>query len=105
MTINELRKNKMAIVATQETRWTKSTPQAFASNKYNIFTSSLTNKHEFVTAFFVDSKVNHLVINFTPINERLFILGIKGRFCNYSLIHIHAPTNDSEEEAKDQFYE
>jgi hypothetical protein len=24
---------------------------------------------------------------------------------NYSLINIHAPTNDSEEEAKDQFYE
>jgi hypothetical protein len=27
------------------------------------------------------------------------------RFFNYSLINIHAPTNDSEEEAKDQFYE
>jgi hypothetical protein len=30
---------------------------------------------------------------------------IKGRFFNYSLINIHAPTNDSEEEAKHQFYE
>jgi hypothetical protein len=46
-----------------------------------------------------------MVINFTPINERLCVIRIKGRFCNYSLINIHAPTNDSEEEAKDQFYE
>jgi hypothetical protein len=30
---------------------------------------------------------------------------IKGRFFNHSLINIHAPINDSEEEAKDQFYE
>jgi hypothetical protein len=34
-------------------------------------------------------------INFTQFNKRL----------NYSLINIHAPTNASEEEAKDQFYE
>jgi hypothetical protein len=50
-------------------------------------------------------KFNHMVINLTPINERLCVIGIKGRFFNYSLINIHAPTNDSEEEAKGQFYE
>jgi hypothetical protein len=81
------------------------TPQAFKSTGYNIYTSSLANKHEFGTAFLVDSKFNHFVINFTPINERLCVIRIKGRFINYSLINIHAPTNDSEEEAKDQFYE
>jgi hypothetical protein len=54
----------------------------------------------------VDSKYNHLVINFTPINERLCVIRIKCRFFNYySLINIPAATNDSEEEAKDQFYE
>jgi hypothetical protein len=37
--------------------------------------------------------------------ECLCVIRIKGRFFNYSLINIHAPTNDSEEEAKDQFYE
>jgi hypothetical protein len=30
---------------------------------------------------------------------------MKGRYFNYSLINIHAPTNDSEEEAKDQLFE
>jgi hypothetical protein len=53
----------------------------------------------------VESKFKHMVKNFTPINERLCVIRIKGRFFNYSLINIHAPTNDSEEEAKDQFYE
>jgi hypothetical protein len=46
-----------------------------------------------------------MVINFTPINERLCVIRIKGRFLNYSLINIHAPKNDSKEEAKDQFHE
>jgi hypothetical protein len=67
--------------------------------------ASLVNNHEFGTADVVDSKFNHMVKNFTPFNERLFIIRIKSRFFNYSLVNIHAPTNDSEEEAKDQFYE
>jgi hypothetical protein len=71
---------------------------SIASNGYNIYTSSLTNKHKLKTAFFVDSKVNHFVTNFTPINKRLRILRIKGRFFNYSLINILAPTNDWEED-------
>jgi hypothetical protein len=95
----------VAITAIQETRWNKFTPQAFTSNGYNIYTSSLANNHGFGTAFLVDSKFNHMVINFTPINERLCVIRIKGRFFNYSLINIHAPTNDSKEEAKDQFNE
>jgi hypothetical protein len=52
----------------------------------------------------VDSKLKYKVKNFTSINERLCVIRIKGRFFNYSLINIHSPTNDSEEEAKDQFY-
>jgi hypothetical protein len=87
------------------TRWNIFTPQAFTSNGYNIYTSSLANNHEFGTTFLVDSKLNHMVKNFTPINERLYVIRIKCRFFNYSFINIHATTNDSEEEAKNQFYE
>jgi hypothetical protein len=53
----------------------------------------------------VDSNFNHMVKNFTPINKRLCVIRILGRFFNYSVINIHAPTNNSEEEAKHQFYE
>jgi hypothetical protein len=74
ITINELRKYKIAISAIQETRWNKLTPQAFMSNGFNIYTSSL-----------VDSKFNHMVKNFTPIKERLCVIRIKGRFFNYTL--------------------
>jgi endonuclease/exonuclease/phosphatase family metal-dependent hydrolase len=82
------------------------TPQAFTGNGYNIYTSSLANNPEFGIAFLVDSKFNHIMlINFTPINERLCVIRIKSRFFNFSLINKHAPTNDSEEEAKDQFFE
>jgi hypothetical protein len=55
------------------------TPQVFTSSGYNIYPSSLANNHEFGTAFLVNSKFNHMVKNFTPINERLCVVRIKGR--------------------------
>jgi hypothetical protein len=61
ITNNELRKYKIAIAAIQETRWNKSTPQAFTSNGYNIYTSSLANNYKLRTDFRVDSKLNHMV--------------------------------------------
>jgi hypothetical protein len=75
----------IAIAIIQETRWNKLAPQTFTSNGYNIYTSSLANNHKFGTAFLVDSKFNHMVINFSPINERLCVIRIQGRFFNYSL--------------------
>jgi hypothetical protein len=80
------------------------TPQAFTSNGYNIYSSSLANNHGFGTAFLVDSNINFINYKLYPINERLCVIRIKGRFFNYSLINIHAPTNYLEEEAKHQFY-
>jgi hypothetical protein len=62
ITINELRRYKIAKTAIQETRWNKFTPQAFTSNGYNIYTSSLANNHGFGTVFLVDSKFYHMVI-------------------------------------------
>jgi hypothetical protein len=70
ITINELRKYKIAIAAIQETKWNKLTPQAFTSNAngYNFYTSSLANNHGFATTFLVNLKFNHMV---KPINGRL----------------------------------
>jgi hypothetical protein len=66
MTNNKLWKHKIAIAAIQ------------VRSGLNLI-----NKHEFGTAFFVDSKVNHLTTNFQTINERLCILRMKGWFFNW----------------------
>jgi hypothetical protein len=91
-TINELRNYKIAIAAIQETRWNKLILRAFTSNGYNIYTSSLANNHGFGTAFLVDSEFNHMVKNFTPINERLCVIRIKRQIFQL-LSHQHTCTN------------
>jgi hypothetical protein len=91
ITINELRKYKIAIATIQETKWNKSTPQGLTSNGYNIYTSSLANNHEFGTAFLVDSKFNHMVKNYT--NQRTSLRNQNKRQIFQLLSHQHTCTN------------
>jgi hypothetical protein len=42
---------------------------------------------------------------FTPVNEWLCVLRIRGKMFNVSLICVHAPIEKADEEIKDKFYE
>ena len=44
-------------------------------------------------------------MGFEPINNRLCLLKLKGKFQNITLVSVYAPTEESEEEEKDNFYE
>jgi exonuclease III len=44
-------------------------------------------------------------LNFSPVNERLCKLRIKGKFNNITIISAYAPTDEKETETKEQFYE
>jgi hypothetical protein len=44
-------------------------------------------------------------LGFEPISDRICKLRVKGKFYNITLINIYAPTEDKEEDIKEQFYE
>jgi len=44
-------------------------------------------------------------MSFTPINERICILRLKGKFRNITLINVRAPTEEKVEEEKYKFYD
>jgi hypothetical protein len=100
---DKLKRRSISFAAIQETRNTRTTPN-YASNGYHIYWSSKRDNHE-LGAFLVAQRWNHLTLNFIPIDERLCVLRLKGRFKNYSLINAHAPTNESLDDDKEEFYE
>lgn len=101
--LDQHRKLKESIIAIQEIRWTGS--GVMEKKEGTMFYSCDDSKHEFGTGFLVHKDLTHLVINFIPINPRLSVIRIKGRFFNYSLINGHAPTEESSEDLKDDFYD
>ena len=52
----------------------------------------------------VRKEVEKNIMSFTPINERICTLRLKGKFHNITLINVYAPTEEKIEE-KDKFYD
>jgi endonuclease/exonuclease/phosphatase family metal-dependent hydrolase len=56
-------------------------------------------------AFVVEKNMKQNVLDFKAVDERICVLRIKTRFQNMSLINVHAPTEEKEEEEKEAFYQ
>jgi exonuclease III len=103
MLIDQLHKYNADITAIQEVRWTEN--GALEKKECTVFYSCSTNKHQLGTRFIIDKKARHMVIGFTPVNERISCLHVRGKFFNCSIINAHAPTEEKPEEEKEAFYE
>jgi exonuclease III len=55
--------------------------------------------------FIVSKKARRSVLGFSPISERICTLRIKGKFHNITFVNVYAPTEDTEDEIVDEFYE
>lgn len=103
--MDALRDYRMDITALQEMKWMGKGEREDKKNQCDIYYSCHPSKREFGVGFAVRGKTRFCVTRWTPINERLCILRVKARFYNISIICIHAPTNDTDDEVKDIFYE
>ncbi|XP_038106501.1 craniofacial development protein 2-like [Culex quinquefasciatus] len=108
----ELHKLNVHVAAIQEVRWpghgerefTAVDPIANTSFKYHIYYSGGEKAMHGVGFVVIEDQKNR-VIKWKVVNNRICVLRIKGKFFNYSLINIYAPTNDKPDDDKDAFYE
>jgi exonuclease III len=70
-----------------------------------VYCSCHDKQHCFGTGFIVSKWLRTQVIDFKSIDMKIYVLRIKGRFQNYSIISMHAPMEEKSEMEKDQFYE
>jgi len=91
------------ITAIQEMRWIGS--GSLKKRNCDIYYSCHAKHHIFGCGFVIGGKARQNVIGFTPYSERLAAIRIKGKFFNISLLCVHAPTNESDELVKDDFYD
>ena len=101
--IKQLQKYKMDITAIQEMRWTGS--GSIQMENSLVFWSGEEERHEFGCGFVVNGKLKSAIIDFKPINKRMCSLRLKGKWFNLTLFSTHAPTEEANEDDKEEFYE
>ena len=100
----ELEKTTLEIVAIQETRWSKN--GIINKKVYALFYSGSENQiGQAGTGFLVKKGTLQYIIDFSPINERICSLRVKGKYNNITLINAYAPTEEKDILMKEQFYD
>ena len=70
-----------------------------------VYFSGAERQGEYGVGFIVAKKMRNYCMGFKPINEIMCKLRIRGKFYNLTLISAYAPTEDAQDEVKEQFYE
>jgi len=101
---DQMLSTQIQIIALQEIKWKEH--GKIKKNMYSLYYScSQQWMGQLGTGFMVRKEVEKNIISFTPLNERICILRLKGKFYNITLINVHAPTEQKMEEEKDKFYD
>jgi len=94
----ELTKYRIGIGAIQEIRWPGT--EIMDTGDFTILYSG-SMKSTLSTGFVVSKEYKGLIMEFKTITERICTLRIRARLFNITLICVHAPTEQTEEEVKD----
>lgn len=93
---------KCDIMALQETK--QKTHSIFKLGDYVIFNGE--SESSFLgTGFIINKELKDKVIEFKCWSGRLSKIRIRGLYRKISIINVHAPTNEKDEEEKEKFYE
>lgn len=60
---------------------------------------------EYGTGFVIFGRSRNTVIGYSPVFERLGSVRVRGKFFNYTLINVYAPTEEKGDEEKKRFYD
>jgi hypothetical protein len=86
----------LQIVALQEIRWKGYSP---------YYSCNPDSTGHLGTGFLVKKEMEKNILGFEPYNEQICKLRIKGKYHKLSLLCVQAPTEDSDNTVKEQFYE
>jgi exonuclease III len=104
VTVEEAEMYRTDVVALQEIRWKGK--GSIRKSKFTIYYSGNEDRQgNRGVGSTVSTKANRSVLGFSPICERICTLRIKGKFHNITFVNVYAPTDDTEDEIVDEFYE
>jgi exonuclease III len=101
---SEMRAYKLHILGVSECRWTGFGEIKTREGETVLYSGRDDNRHQAGVAIILKKGVQKTLIEWKPVNERLMRARFKGRHGKLTVLQCYAPTNEAEEEEKEQFY-
>ena len=84
----------------QEVRWDKG--DRVRAEDYNFLYGK---RNELGTEFFVHHRIVSAVKRVEFVSGRMSYIVLRGRWCNITVLNVHAPSEEKSDDSKDSFYE
>lgn len=102
--INEMQNYNLDFLCISEWRWTGSGRKVTRDGSIILF-SGKDNVHSNGVAFIANRQAARFLMEWEPISDRLIRARFASNYCNLTILQCYAPTNEAEEDVKDDFYE
>ena len=102
--IEEMKNYGLEILALQEMRWPDQGEVEIDDFTF-LYSGRNDGNHQHGVGLCLSKRARRAMIKFEPIDERLLIVRMAGKWFNITIIVAYAPTNEAAEEEKDAFYE
>ena len=97
-----MERNNLDILGVSEIRWTDR--GHFNSGNHTIYFSAGSEQRRNGVAFIINKKLSKYILGYNPVNDRIITITLQGKPTNITIIQVYAPTLDSDEDVKEQFY-
>lgn len=99
-----MREYGLQVLGISESKWNESGKSWLSTGETVLFSGKDNNIHEHRVAIMLSKEAERSMISWALINEHIIKAWFYSKHIKLTLIHVYAPTNNGEEEAK-EFYE
>ena len=100
----EMRRYNLHVLGVSESRWIGTGRLKTVSGETVLYSGRDDESHREGVAIILKKGADRSLLEWKPIDSRLIKARLKGKQNNLTLIQCYAPTNDSEDDLKDNFY-
>ena len=101
----EMRDHNIQILGISESRWNGTGKIKMATGETVVYSGRDDDNHMHGVAIMMSEAATDALIEWSGINERMIMARFHSRFIKLTVINAYAPTNDADDETKNEFYE
>ena len=103
--INEMEMNNIEMLGVCETRWTGSGSRKLATGQTIVYSGRKDDHHSRGVGLISNRRLSRCMIGWKPVSDRILTARFHSKYAKLTVVICYSPTEDSEEEEKEVFYD